>query len=172
MMDQVARKRCSACHGIKPLTQFPRNSRTKDGFDYHCKPCHNERNRETVKKLYGGYRHYRLKQKYGIGAAEVDEMIRAQGGLCAICKERPATQVDHDHRTKKVRGIVCLNCNAAMGALKDDVRLVGGDPLPGGVAWRDSAVQPVRPISRPVSFREIAPSEEATRRTANPVTTG
>jgi hypothetical protein len=51
-------------------------------------------------------------------------MIEAQGGLCAVCKKRPATQVDHDHKTKKVRGIVCLNCNAAMGALKDDVRLV------------------------------------------------
>jgi hypothetical protein len=51
-------------------------------------------------------------------------MIKVQGGVCACCKTRPATQVDHDHKTGKVRGIVCLNCNAAMGALKDDVRLV------------------------------------------------
>jgi Recombination endonuclease VII len=51
-------------------------------------------------------------------------MISAQGGLCAACKKNPATQVDHDHKTGKVRGILCLNCNAALGALKDDPRLV------------------------------------------------
>jgi Recombination endonuclease VII len=70
--------------------------------------------------LYNGStRHYHLKKKYGIGAAEVDRLTQEQGGLCAVCRSRPATQVDHDHKTGVVRGILCLYCNAAMGAFRD-----------------------------------------------------
>jgi hypothetical protein len=63
-------------------------------------------------------------QKYGIGADEVDELIRRQGGVCAVCRKREAKQVDHDHETGAVRGIVCLLCNAAMGAFHDDPDLI------------------------------------------------
>jgi hypothetical protein len=44
--------------------------------------------------------------------------------LCAVCREREAKQVDHDHQTGAVRGIVCLLCNAAMGAFHDDPNLI------------------------------------------------
>jgi Recombination endonuclease VII len=63
-------------------------------------------------------------QSYGIGADKVDSLIQKQGGLCAVCLKRPATQVDHDHTTGVVRGIVCLLCNAAMGAFRDDPKLI------------------------------------------------
>jgi hypothetical protein len=69
-------------------------------------------------------RPYHLKRRYGITEAQFDEMVNQQGGLCAACKKRPATQVDHDHQTGRVRGILCLNCNAALGAFKDDPRIV------------------------------------------------
>lgn len=110
-------RKCPDCGEVKPEDQFPA------GYTY-CKPCHNKRTRETVMRLYGGYRHYRLKQRYGIGAVEVDEMIAAQDGVCALCGERPATQVDHDHATGKVRGILCLRCNAALGAAHDDPQIL------------------------------------------------
>ncbi len=51
-------------------------------------------------------------------------MIEEQGGLCALCYENPAVQVDHCHKTGAVRGILCLNCNAALGALGDDPEVV------------------------------------------------
>ena len=51
-------------------------------------------------------------------------MIADQGGMCLICQARRATQVDHDHKSGKVRGILCLHCNAGLGALKDDPKLV------------------------------------------------
>lgn len=60
----------------------------------------------------------------GIGRDDFERMKAAQGGLCPICRRREATQVDHDHDTGKVRGILCLNCNAGIGALRDDPRLV------------------------------------------------
>ena len=55
-------------------------------------------------------------------------MIKSQGGLCPGCGGKPE-HVDHDHRTGKVRGILCFNCNQAPGNVRDDVlvlrRLIG-----------------------------------------------
>lgn len=50
--------------------------------------------------------------------------IAQQGGVCAACGTAEATQVDHDHVTGRVRGILCLHCNAGMGAFRDDPRLI------------------------------------------------
>ena len=115
---------CATCGHTKPVTEFPRNKRSSTGYHCYCKPCHNSRNRRFVNERHGGSRHYHLRGRYGIGADEVDELIRRQGGLCAVCREREAKQVDHDHETGAVRGIVCLLCNAAMGAFHDDPDLI------------------------------------------------
>jgi hypothetical protein len=75
--------------------------------------------------LHGGTRHYHLKRRYGISEADVAAMIEAQGGVCGICEgplDRP--HVDHDHKTGKVRGILCFNCNAGLGKFQDDIEIV------------------------------------------------
>jgi hypothetical protein len=112
-------KKCADCKTDKPLSDFP-GGRPHS----YCKACNNARNRESVKRLYGGSRHYHLKQRFGIGAADVTRLIELQGGVCALCGNRPATQVDHDHRSGKVRAILCLHCNAGLGAFGDDPEVV------------------------------------------------
>lgn len=53
-------------------------------------------------------------------------MELAQGGLCAICKQPPSSGrykklcVDHDHKTAKVRGLLCYNCNMGLGYFHDN----------------------------------------------------
>nr|WP_246078449.1 endonuclease VII domain-containing protein [Modestobacter excelsi] len=47
-------------------------------------------------------------------------MLNDQGGLCAICREAPAEQVDHDHDTNAVRALLCFNCNGGLGQFRDD----------------------------------------------------
>jgi hypothetical protein len=47
-------------------------------------------------------------------------MIEAQGGTCATCDGKPE-HVDHDHATGKVRGVLCFNCNQALGNVRDSV---------------------------------------------------
>jgi hypothetical protein len=55
-------------------------------------------------------------------------IIETQSGRCVICQtalsheqgKRTSPHVDHDHTTGKVRGILCGNCNIALGAAKDD----------------------------------------------------
>ncbi len=51
-------------------------------------------------------------------------MLAEQDGLCAICREAPADQVDHDHATKRVRGLLCFNCNGALGQFRDRPELM------------------------------------------------
>jgi hypothetical protein len=46
-------------------------------------------------------------------------MILRQGGLCALCRTGTPAHVDHSHATAEVRGIVCFNCNRALGYLDD-----------------------------------------------------
>ena len=62
-----------------------------------------------------------LKAQYGITPEQYTEMVVAQGGVCLICREvSEGLCVDHDHVTGKVRGLLCHECNMALGKMKDD----------------------------------------------------
>jgi hypothetical protein len=68
-----------------------------------------------------------LIRKYGIDRKEYEAILAAQGGVCAICgsadpKGHGEFHVDHAHdETKKVRGLLCSNCNFGLGLFKDSV---------------------------------------------------
>jgi Recombination endonuclease VII len=64
----------------------------------------------------------RLRTSYGLSVAEFDALVEKQNKCCAICeKEFERTpQVDHDHKTGKVRGLLCIKCNRALGLFADD----------------------------------------------------
>ena len=125
-------KRCPDCGESKPLDEFPRNKNCKDGRHPYCKPCHNARGKESKQRLYGGSRHYHLMRRYGIGADEFDELVRLQGGVCAICGRESPEHVDHDHETGAVRGILCFNCNGGLGQFRDSI-----DALDAAAAYLD-----------------------------------
>ena len=112
-------KWCSACGAVKPLAEFPRNRSQRSGYGSYCKPCHNEIGRANREKNHGGNRNYHLRRRYGISADDADRMLAEQDGLCAICREAPAEHVDHDHKTGRVRGLLCFNCNGALGQFRD-----------------------------------------------------
>lgn len=71
----------------------------------------------------------RRKRKYGLTADVYQKLLEKQAFVCAICK-RPETKklngvpialaVDHNHETGKIRGLLCNNCNRAIGLLRDD----------------------------------------------------
>lgn len=77
-------------------------------------------------KTYEEQRGSRIRS-YGISVADYDEMLESQGGGCYICGIGPvgrALDIDHDHRTGKVRGLLCSNHNRALGLLGDDPELL------------------------------------------------
>lgn len=73
------------------------------------------------------YRNQMLKANYGLTLDEVEEIIYRQGNCCAICREpiymeyARSFHVDHDHKTRRVRGILCGPCNRGLGCFKDSI---------------------------------------------------
>lgn len=111
---------------MKALDDFPRNRSDSTGRGGYCKPCHNARGSESRERLYGSSREFHLRCRYGIGQADVDLMLEAQNGRCAVCRKVDPEHVDHDHATGKVRGLLCFNCNQALGNVRDDIRVLQG----------------------------------------------
>lgn len=93
--------------------------------------------KENVKKRWARKSRELMDQRrnwqYGITNEIYEALLSSQGGGCGICgrkenisrKGKPrAMSVDHCHETGAVRGLLCNNCNAAIGHLQDDVEIV------------------------------------------------
>jgi Recombination endonuclease VII len=67
---------------------------------------------------------YRL-YKYGLSTQQYEHLIQKQRGLCAICEKllnKP--HIDHCHLTGRVRGLLCKDCNNALGLFREDVKIM------------------------------------------------
>jgi len=125
-------KLCRACGEVKPHSEWHRNSSASDGLSTRCKACRAIRGRED-----------HLKRQYGLTEAERDEMVASQMGLCVICLKAPAIHVDHCHETGRVRGVLCFNCNSAIGKLGDDPDAVRrAAAYLEGSSWKPTLVAP------------------------------
>ena len=64
----------------------------------------------------------RVEQTYGLTAEQYEALLAYQGGACAICggERRYRLNVDHDHATGKVRGLLCRRCNKLLRDVRDD----------------------------------------------------
>ena len=70
-----------------------------------------------------------LKARYGISAEEYADLLEKQHGRCAICSTEACNTgrrfaVDHDHHTKRVRALLCSNCNKGLGHFQDSQELL------------------------------------------------
>jgi hypothetical protein len=138
-------KVCTICKNRKILGAFHKNKANKDGLAFDCKECRNTRNRKKYKndkahreKVLERGRKYRqdnlevrrkaeLKSKYkttyGITLEEKQQLYLMQNGECAICGKSVSynkINIDHNHITNKIRGLLCFTCNTGIGSLKTD----------------------------------------------------
>ena len=104
-------KKCYKCNIIKPATAeyFHRNAQKKDGLRGMCKICRNVIKRDA-----------QLKKLYGITLDEYNTLYELQDGKCAICGKHnseftKSLAVDHDHKTSKIRELLCILCNTQLG---------------------------------------------------------
>lgn len=98
---------------MKPCVQCSSLERYKDGTCKACKEAYRQRNLARHK---ASIRRAQLRIRYGVSPEEWDAMAEVQSGKCAICKQVPKKLcVDHDHKSKKVRGLLCMHCNTALG---------------------------------------------------------
>ena len=125
-------KTCSKCKENKDYSFFVKSKAHKDGYHGVCKPCRNKQRKErgrpcdTPEKI----RQWNLKRWWGMSPCDYDEILKSQGGVCAICgnppskKDKNVLHVDHDHKTGEIRGLLCSFCNVGLGHFKDDVNLL------------------------------------------------
>jgi Recombination endonuclease VII len=114
------------CPKCKKEITDPKEIRWDGKYVKHCMECNREYERKYRKspetKLIT--RNSNLKQKFGIDIEQFEEMKRAQGNACAICKQEPQNErelvVDHNHLTGEIRGLLCYSCNSAIGHLKEN----------------------------------------------------
>lgn len=111
--------RCTKCKITKPLKDFYQSPLTGSGYNSWCKDCF----RKIVRNGY-------LKRTYGIDEDEYERLLALQDYGCAICQKKTDTvlghgvnkmmAVDHNHQTGQIRGILCENCNRALGLFNDN----------------------------------------------------
>lgn len=103
------KKVCCHCHQILPLTAFSKNKQNPDGLRYNCKKCQ---------------AFYHIKRTYGLSKNDYLSMLNEQNNGCKICGVSDVKLVvDHNHKTGKVRGLLCHNCNVAIGKLQESPEL-------------------------------------------------
>ncbi len=141
MANDLDTKACSRCKNSVPVTEFHRESATKDGLQRWCKACcksYVAENRDASRRT--GRRHYwRKKGNPELGG----ELLRREGprkrwyGLtlaqrrrlldetptCPLCGDPPSSRqfdIDHDHETGRIRGVLCNSCNLMLGLARNN----------------------------------------------------
>lgn len=132
-LAKEGQKQCFECEFVKPLFEFTKVSRNKDGLQGVCRQCRKPRSSVANKKCREAHpdRHrvtaYRAKLKaaYNLTPEEKKAMEQRQNGCCALCRDLlPShfhSHVDHIHGSEPVviRGILCQQCNIGLGNFKD-----------------------------------------------------
>jgi hypothetical protein len=82
------------------------------------------------------WRDLKILQRYGISGDDRNRLLARQGGVCAICRQKPDRPlvIDHCHTFKKVRGLLCHKCNLGLGMFDDDI-----DRLRAAIAYLENA---------------------------------
>jgi hypothetical protein len=109
---------------LEPQPRLPR--RHRDELNARARKAYAENDEYRARRRLTGNKWYRreerLKQVYGLSLQDYEAMVAQQGGVCRICKTKPARPlfVDHSHASGRVRGLLCHPCNAALGFMRDD----------------------------------------------------
>jgi len=141
MSEVVAAKQCSKCRRTKPLSEFyskiDRHGRLRYRYA-HCRSCHY--------LLTQGYRrlHPEKSRRYALdyrsardlcfsSVAEFRVFLATLDMRCAVCGREGKRgrgindmQIDHDHRSGEIRGVLCGGCNVALGSARDNPAILRG----------------------------------------------
>jgi len=139
-------KLCPKCKREKEIALFSKNKHTKTGLSTWCKECsaaetgswrnvdgNKERlaqwRKDNIEKCTAHARKSNLKIKFKMSIEDYNALLDSQNGKCSLCNKTPeengkALSVDHNHKTGKVRGLLCDNCNKGIGFLKENTEIL------------------------------------------------
>lgn len=106
--------RCPGCKQVKLFIHFHKHVGRKFNITDYCKEC---RNIKMVTK------------RHNITPKSLKDMFLKQNNCCAICNKskdlfEKGLAVDHCHKTGKIRGLLCANCNTSIGGFMDSIELL------------------------------------------------
>ncbi len=124
-MKQIKCRNCSKKFDIRP---WPAT------WQVYCSKSCSTKHHNSKEWLGTRARGYNLKYHFGISQDEYDILYNIQSGKCKICEEAETfvnprwnklvtLAVDHDHITKKIRGLLCRRCNQVIGKFEDNPNL-------------------------------------------------
>lgn len=148
---KAGQKPCTQCKKVLPLDQFERVKRVAlfNSWCMHCtrayhreyaqQPLRQAEERWRSGKRRAERREYerkperkrvawekRLKREWGLEPEDLARMYESQDGRCAGChvilKLDKWTMIDHCHESDRIRGLLCSDCNIALGHLRDNIR--------------------------------------------------
>jgi hypothetical protein len=129
-------KVCCICEIRKSFDEFYNMNNKGDKKSYRCKICDDLASKKwknnNTERAKESSRRRTIKFKYNIELSVYDDMLKRQSGCCAICETSKSTStygknisphfaIDHDHATGRIRGLLCNNCNRALGLFGDSV---------------------------------------------------
>lgn len=137
-------KICTNCKKSYDSNNFYKQKSLKDGLTTQCKLCFSIRSKEyrnrkpeilqnwriKNKEKFREYNtFYKLQNKFNLSKEDYHKMLEKQNYVCKICKNiqiksKAVLCVDHDHKTGKIRGLLCDLCNKGLGFFKDDCNLL------------------------------------------------
>jgi len=112
-------KKCADCGDIKPLSEFHKDSRKKDGRRSKCKNC---RIHENASQYTRTTKYNRTKKYKNFSEIKYKDLELKQSHKCLICGKREALVIDHSHQHGAVRGLLCNRCNIGLGMFLDSPR--------------------------------------------------
>jgi len=118
-------KKCIKCQQIKSNEEFYNNKKSKDGLHSYCKVCNKflktlwaNANPEKIKRI----RRQQTLKGYGLSFQDYENKLKAQKHGCEICGTRMQKNqhlsIDHNHKSGKVRGLLCRKCNSILGRVE------------------------------------------------------
>ena len=124
-------RKCRICGIEKSLLadfyKCRKDPNLRSSYSYECKDCAISRVKSNYARDPSRHRDKHLQRSYGITLDDYKQMITEQKNSCAICGtinpggKHKQWSVDHDHKTNKVRGLLCKSCNIALGEFQDDI---------------------------------------------------
>jgi hypothetical protein len=108
-------KFCRNCDKEQTIDNFDKRGGKENGYRSHCKSCNHKKN--TI---------LQTRKKYGLTLNQYRMLFEMQNHKCAICgqQQEQTLSVDHDHRTGKVRELLCIKCNTIIGFADDNVEIL------------------------------------------------
>lgn len=111
------RSQCKICSSRNSIINYQNNKESRQKTNKIWR----DNNKQKIHAIF-------LKARYGLQIGEFNNMLEKQNYRCAICNEENYSKknfhIDHDHKTGKIRGLLCYKCNSSMGLLNDDISIL------------------------------------------------